>query len=266
MSVYISNLPLYTGNTYNGYVIWNDSGETTTYKTLYQPPYKPGAGADSVVNNSNSPSLASGINSFVSVQSPGSINAGESSWIFGKELSVSTATQSMVFGRAHNVISPYRSVVLGGNNNYLDQGNSNVLIGGQDNQGTSSPQFSSIIGGYQNSMGGGSFNSVIGGSSNQIPNGSNNFIGGGTVNSITSSSNYNAIVGSNNSTITGGTNVVMIGCSGRTNTTSQATFVENLVIFNYANLDYSNDAAAAAGGVVLGQVYHNNGALRIRHT
>jgi hypothetical protein len=33
MSVYFSNLPEYTGNTYNGYVIWNDSGETTTYKT-----------------------------------------------------------------------------------------------------------------------------------------------------------------------------------------------------------------------------------------
>jgi len=31
----ISQLPEYTGNTYNGYVIWNDSGETTTYKTKY---------------------------------------------------------------------------------------------------------------------------------------------------------------------------------------------------------------------------------------
>ena len=39
MSVYISNLPLYTGNTYNGYVIWNDSGETTTYKVKNISPY-----------------------------------------------------------------------------------------------------------------------------------------------------------------------------------------------------------------------------------
>jgi hypothetical protein len=40
--------------------------------------------------------------------------------------------------------------------------------------------------------------------------------------------------------------------------------VENLVVFNYAALDFANDTAAAAGGVVLGQVYHHNGDLRIR--
>jgi hypothetical protein len=37
-----------------------------------------------------------------------------------------------------------------------------------------------------------------------------------------------------------------------------------LVVFNYSNLNYADDTAAAAGGVVLGQVYHNAGALRIR--
>jgi hypothetical protein len=45
-----------------------------------------------------------------------------------------------------------------------------------------------------------------------------------------------------------------------------STFVENLVVFNYAALDFADDTAAAAGGVVLGQVYHNLGALRIRIT
>ena len=69
-------------------------------------------------------------------------------------------------------------------------------------------------------------------------------------------------------TISGNSNgydrIVMLGTSGRTATTDTATFVENLVIFNYANLDYANDGAAAAGGVVLGQVYHHNGALKIR--
>ena len=58
----------------------------------------------------------------------------------------------------------------------------------------------------------------------------------------------------------------MLGCNSRTAPTSNATMVENLVLFNYAALDYANDASAAAGGVVLGQIYHNNGALRIRHT
>jgi hypothetical protein len=34
-NVKISALPEYTGNTYNGYFVWNDSGETQTYKTKY---------------------------------------------------------------------------------------------------------------------------------------------------------------------------------------------------------------------------------------
>ena len=66
------------------------------------------------------------------------------------------------------------------------------------------------------------------------------------------------------STINGRTRAVMIGTSGRTATTDNATFVENLVVFNYANLNFADDTAAAAGGVVLGQVYHNAGALRVR--
>jgi hypothetical protein len=87
---------------------------------------------------------------------------------------------------------------------------------------------------------------------------------GGIGNSISSSGNYNTIIGGENNSITGGTNVAMIGCSGRTATTSVATFVENLVVFNYAGLNFANDAAAASGGVVLGQIYHHNGELKIR--
>jgi hypothetical protein len=66
------------------------------------------------------------------------------------------------------------------------------------------------------------------------------------------------------STISGKTQSVMVGTSGRTATQNYATHVENLVVFNYSNLNYADDTAAAAGGVVLGQVYHNAGALRIR--
>jgi len=58
--------------------------------------------------------------------------------------------------------------------------------------------------------------------------------------------------------------IAMLATSGRTATVSDATFVENLVVFNYAGLNFADDTAAAAGGVVLGQIYHNNGAMRIR--
>ena len=79
----------------------------------------------------------------------------------------------------------------------------------------------------------------------EIPNGDNLLLTGNSITGTTSGA-------------------TMLSCSGRTATTNDATFVENLVIFNYSNLNYADDTAAAAGGVVLGQVYHNNGALRIR--
>lgn len=43
-----------------------------------------------------------------------------------------------------------------------------------------------------------------------------------------------------------------------------STTVNQFVINNYANLNYADDTAAATGGVPLGGVYHNAGALRIR--
>ena len=87
----------------------------------------------------------------------------------------------------------------------------------------------------------------------------------GVSNTLNSTGYYNNIFNGTGNSITGTTSgATMLSCSGRTATTNDATFVENLVIFNYSNLNYADDTAAAAGGVVLGQVYHNNGALRIR--
>jgi hypothetical protein len=56
----------------------------------------------------------------------------------------------------------------------------------------------------------------------------------------------------------------MLSCTNRSATRNDATFVENLVVFNYAALNFADDTAAAAGGVVLGQVYHTGGTLKIR--
>lgn len=53
---------------------------------------------------------------------------------------------------------------------------------------------------------------------------------------------------------------------GRNITASVAdcTTVNMLQIANYANLNFADDTAAAAGGVALGQVYHTSGALKVR--
>ena len=83
-------------------------------------------------------------------------------------------------------------------------------------------------------------------------------------NDITGTGEYNGIWGGKDNVINNKSYVAMVGCSGRTATTSGATFVENLVVFNYAGLNFADDTAAAAGGVVLGQIYHTGGIMKIR--
>lgn len=46
--------------------------------------------------------------------------------------------------------------------------------------------------------------------------------------------------------------------------TGNGAEVMTVVLRNYANLDFANDAAAAAGGVPLGGIYHTLGAARVR--
>ena len=89
----------------------------------------------------------------------------------------------------------------------------------------------------------------------------------GVSNTLNSSGYYNNIFNGNGNSITGTTSgATMLSCSNRIATRNDATFVENLVVFNYASLDYADDTAAAAGGVVLGQIYHTSGAMKIRIT
>ena len=52
--------------------------------------------------------------------------------------------------------------------------------------------------------------------------------------------------------------------SGYTGNTDNVVVVPGMVYPDYTNMDYADDTAAAAGGVVLGEVYHNAGAVRIR--
>lgn len=88
---------------------------------------------------------------------------------------------------------------------------------------------------------------------------------GGSSNTITSSGQYNSILNGNGNTISGTTSgSTMVSTKSRVADQNDCLFVENLKLFNYSNLNFANDTDAAAGGVVLGQVYHNAGALRIR--
>ena len=66
-------------------------------------------------------------------------------------------------------------------------------------------------------------------------------------------------------TVANAANAVAIG-SGVTASVANYTTTKNLQLTNYAALNFANDTEAAGGGVPLGGIYHNLGALRIRTT
>lgn len=179
-------------------------------------------------------------------------SAGENNSYFGAMIGTSSSTirygadnnngiqYSIIAGGSSNTLSglALESGILGGNQNVLQQRRS-VILGGNQNQILDAGG-SAVSTTYRHSA-----------------------IVGGELNTMTQSIN-SAIIGGDGNTMTTKDNAVMVGCASRTASRSDATFVENLVVFNYASLNFTDDASAALGGVVLGQIYHNNGALRIR--
>jgi hypothetical protein len=228
------------------------------------------------------------------------ISGGEWGGLFGgsdNTISSSGNYNSIVGGEYNNLNNVGYAFIGGGKFNILSGGtNYSSIIGGLSNEnygnysgifnGTlnkinnPATEHSTIIGSYSSTTEG-DYSHIFGGLYNQIFN-QEAVIVGGQYNIINNGASQAEIIGSRNCIINGTTadntiinsissvipnaidRAVMLGTSGRTATTSSATFVENLVVFNYAGLNFADDTAAAAGGVVLGQVYHNNGALRIR--
>lgn len=205
----------------------------------------------------------------------------------GQGNSITNGYYSFIAGR-QNVINgtgSYPGAIVGASNATITNSNG-TIIAGYGNTLTAAGSDSAIFGGRNNNISGAGDpgNHIVGGSSNTIDNSpgtknvivggeSNNVrsssfssgVFGGSTNTISSSGGRNAIIASTGSQVTGTTaNAVMIGTQTRNADRGNCVFVENLKLFNYASLNFADDTAAAAGGVVLGQVYHNNGAMRIR--
>lgn len=264
-----------------------NSFTSTIKKSLYSSIF--GSYTSTIISATTS-SIIGGLDNALNLATGSSIIAGNSCSIIG------ASTYSGILGGTDNdITATNKSAIIGGSQNYMSGASESGIFAGFQNTNNgsmsavigsrscsiSSPsaERSAIIASYNSSITGNTDQSfVVGGNNNSIGAGES-FILGGNYSQVTGGGN-NEIIGSRESTITGGNDVslintiksnsgsydrvVMLGTSGRTSTTSSATFVENLVVFNYAGLNFLNDTAAAAGGVVLGQVYHNAGALRIR--
>ena len=229
MSVYISQLPLYTGNTYNGYIIWNDSGETTTYKTLFQQQLITGTGAGETYRTPTA--TASGTDS-IAIGDGASHSGGSDGIAIGKNASAtsnrSTAIGgSVVTGGAATALgwgctaAGLASAALGYFNNTPNQ---YALAVGSSNSVYA--DFSTAIGG-NNYMVGGTFNITLGWDI-ALSSGSYNTMIGGKTNTFTSTGSYNNILGGKDNIISGTTEyATMIGCSGRTANADNTTYTEH---------------------------------------
>lgn len=291
----ISQLPLYTGSTLEGYMVFNNSGETTTYK--YKLPVDLGAGgggsspfeflsptstsvklsgttvpsaADTSVNsmfigNMNTAFVGPASYSF----SIGNNNApqtltsypGSYAYQFGSDNGVrGNGAYNAQFGQGNSTNANGWCYQFGQYNN-AENGQNQCMFGGANDVSNS---YTSVFG-YGNVLRN-QYSMIVGLSNSSTQSGGDSpvrFIHGYN-NNIDGTSRYNTIMAGNSNTISSKNYVVMLGTSGRTADTQFCTFVENLKIFNYTNLDFVDDAAAAAGGVVLGQIYHTSGTLKVR--
>lgn len=192
MSVYISNLPLYTGNTYNGYIIWNDSGETTTYKTLYQPPFKVVGTNNRIINAWDSASSVAGDNSMILGGIGNSIPSGNRNIIINGENATNNGSANCA--------------IIGGLGGNITDGFGNGIFAGS---GVVGGNWSAQVGGYDNTIGG-VFNDRC-------------FIGGGGNNTIGNSAN-SALIAAYGNTLTSGYEIFIAGTESNTLTAAGYTF------------------------------------------
>jgi hypothetical protein len=270
----------------------------------YSSQLVPGTGTDSYRTLNSGPvtgqdSIAIGANGGASAQN--SINIGGSDGT--TEFRTIIIGNNPVIGGANSIIvgngsySSGSGVVLGNETaayancivigNGLDANRATGLdgIGGgfAITVGTNNPQNTGSYGGIfgnQNRIGsfnydsqtynnGGTYNFIISNNSRLGFTGSTNYTGntivGGNSNIIISEGSRNSIFGGGGNVISGTTSgATLLGLDNYTPTRNDATFAMAYVMTNYALYNFVDDTAAAAGGVVLGQIYHNGGLMRIR--
>lgn len=276
----IPQLPLQTGITDNDLLAIVDSGETTTSKIRVATLLSGAGGAFKQGDASQS---------IVPYYSPTSRGvSGDTTYVdklnLEGEVFTSNANETFNLVQSDTTITdyPYNRAFAGHGGSRISSTNAagaNMLIGTLQGRITNGA-YNTLIGmgaiqstGYGNFMAGTQFTSIIRGS------GSYNVVQGGYYNRVNDGNNAGVFGGNNNniyndnSVIAGGygntinnINCVILGGNSQSTLQDNEVVMPNVRVTNYASLNFSGDTAAAAGGVQLGQLYHDNGAARIRIT
>jgi len=177
--------------------------------------------------------------------------------------------QSAIIASANVSITDGRyAVIIGGNGDRIDQEQNGtdttsvILLGNKEsNVGIDKQSISEsgvmITNSYNSDIG------VIGGNHNIAEAtiiGSNN----SSIKATTTPSKNVALIACESVNADNKNNLVVLGVNTYTADVDNAVVVPQLVMTEYASLNFADDAAAALGGVVLGGVYHTSGALKVR--
>ena len=262
-----TNATLSMGNSAGfGAINFNGSGNnniTANSKFLINTPNLTITGS-SIISGSlivtGSTTLQSGLTVTGSITITGSAAITDSLVITGSLSSgtnnIASGPNSAAIGGEGNNVSGNRNVSIATENANLT-GTNAFIIGGGSNSNNST--YGGILGSLNSTMGGsGAQSSNILGGENHSLNGIYNGIIGGFNNTISSTYSGSVILGGNSLSVTKNEEVVV------PRLTISGSFVDTMVIANYASIDFVDDAAAAAGGIPLGGVYRNGNFLMIR--
>lgn len=248
-----------------------------------------GDGANSVVNDWIATSATTSPNSAIINSSGSTINGteavngviigGESNNLLATSVGRGQENSAIVGGEDNSInLDDWNGIFVGLNNN-IGEGDYSVILGGQDGsmlRGSSAivggfshylyDAYSGIFAGYNNTMAKFSDGNqvILGGENNTIRNNrfsDNRFILGGE-NNFAEHGNGGVIGGNGNSQLHSGS--VVIGGASLSTSQDNEVVVPKLRFPNYASLNFANDGDAATGGVLLGEVYHHNGDVKIR--
>jgi hypothetical protein len=274
----ISQLPTWTGT--NADIRWfvmNNDGETETYKfSGYSAQLIVGTGTGSFRTPTQT---ASGTNSIAI--GTGASATGNNSVCIGDLAGQTVSNNSISIGKHAQSIGD--NIIVIGATSYTNgaygiaigtdtaSNNAGIVIGSNASRATAIHSITlgnnnqRNIGGYSSILG---YNNKIADAPNFSPGNYNNIIASNsTINGTSALYGNNNIFGGNNNTITGTTSgATLLGLSNYNATRSDATFAMAYVMTEWASYNFANDSDAAAGGVVLGQMYHTAGVLKIRIT
>ena len=204
--------------------------------------------------------------------------------IIGGNNNTSGERSGIVFGRQNNVGSD--GFTFGAHNSTISTNNNPnrdaVILGGAYNiEFTNGGSRNTFLGGYANkiynaftnahsNIWGGEYNWIDASGTYASPSYTNWSGDTATIinskNSNIKNGQVNTILNSESCVTTATTRTTIISCSGFTATADDMVYVPALNVVNYASLNFSGDTAAATGGVELGGLYHDNGAVRVRIT